>query len=523
MKKEWSTSTQHKESMAELPTAPVVALSGASPEMRRSIVSGMRWTFWLSALSVPFSFGTSIILARVAPEVIGTFGLLQIYIGVVSVFFFLGGNAVLIKFIPELDRDGRVSFFLSYFVLNCIALIPWLIAATKWPGALRYFFGEGHTGPVWVFLLYLSPLYILYSASLAALKGMLELKWAQVLDRLVTIGSFGIYATLFLAARSVLARHYTGVIWGAYLSLVLLVAFGALRRFLRLNAGFQWKQLHFQLPTGFWRYTLSLQGNSMLGFFTSRLDYLLLLYFGGLTLLGKYVALMALLLPISKVTSFFLDSLLPSLTNTLARHDLTSARELVEICIRVVVPASLCMAGLLVFFAHPAILLLGSKYEGLERLLWIGAPFAVVQAVNSITATILSACGRPDYDTLSKLLRIGLFVLLFFPLWHRYQLLGAVLTWGVCEVFYHCVSLYFALRTATFRFRFLRTYVPAILVLVSLPMLTSRVMQSLPLPACFGIFLGVVALYFFVAGYTIGEIRALTRFFLPQRVSSVIS
>ncbi len=518
-----SAPTGRDNSMVEPTIALTEVLSGASPEMRRSIVSGMRWTFWLSALSVPFSFGTSVILARVAPEVIGTFGLLQIYIGVVSVFFFLGGNAVLIKFIPELDRDGRVSFFVSYFGLNCVALVPWLVAATVWPGALRYFFGEGHTGPFWILLLYLSPLYIIYSASLAALKGMLELKWAQGLDRLVTIGSFGIYVTLFLTARAVLARHYTVVIWGAYLILVLLVAFGALRRFLRLNAGFRWTELRFQLPAGFWRYTLSLQGNSILGFFTGRLDYLLLLYFGGLVLLGKYVALMALLLPISKVTSFFLDSLLPSLTNTLARHDLTSSRELVEICIRIVVPASLFMAGLLVFFAHPAILLLGSRYEGLEHLLWIGAPFAVVQAVNSITATILSACGRPDYDTLSKILRVGLFVILFFPLWHRYQLLGAVLTWGMCEVFYHCLSLYFARRAATFQFRFLRTYLPAILVLVTLPILTSRIIQSLPVLVCFGIFLGIIAIYVFLAGYTVREIRSLARFFMPETIKSVVS
>jgi len=519
LKEEQPTPTGHNNFMAEPTIAPPGFLSSASPEMRQSIVSGMRWTFWLSALSVPFSFGTSIILARVAPEVIGTFGLLQIYIAAVSVFFFIGGNAVLIKFIPELDVSDRISFFISYFAVNCVALIPWLVAATLWPGGLRYLFGEGHTGPFWIFLLFLSPIYIVYSASLAALKGMLQLKWAQALDRIVTIGSFVIYVVLFVAARSVLAKHYTAVIWGAYLGLVLVVAYGAMRRFLRLNPEFNWSRFHFLLPAGFWRYTLSLQGNSILGFFASRLDYLLLLYFGGLVLLGKYVALMALLLPISKVTSFFLDSLLPSLTNTLARHDLASSRELVEICIRIVVPASLCMAGLLVFFAHPAILLLGSKYEGLEHLLWIGAPFAVVQAVNSITATILSACGRPDYDTVSKLLRIGLFVLLFFPLWHRYQLLGAVLTWGMCQVFYHCVGLYFARRAATFHFRFLRTYLPAILVLVSLPLLTARMIRSLPLLVCFGIFLGIVAVYFFLAGYTIGEIRVLTRFFLPASMN----
>ena len=502
--------------MADPVNAPTGVLSGASPEMRRSIVSGMRWTFWLSALSVPFSFGTSVILARVAPEAIGTFGLLQIYIGVVSVFFFIGGNAVLIKFIPELDTTGRISFFVSYFALNCIALVPWLAAATLWPTGLRYLFGEGHTGPFWIFLLYLSPIYILYSASLAALKGMLELKWAQGLDRIVTIGSFTIYVILFVAARSLLAKHYTAVIWGAYLGLVLVIAYSAIRRFLRLNPGFTWSRLHFLLPGGFWRYTLSLQGGSILNFFSGRLDYLLLLYFGGLGLLGKYVALMGLLLPISKVVSFFLDSLLPSLTNTLSRRDLKSSEELAEICIRIVVPASLIMAGLLVFFAHPIVMLLGRQYLGLEKMLWIAAPFAVVQGVGWITGNILSAIGRPDCDAISRALRIALFLILFFPLWHMYQLLGVVITWGACEVFYHGINLCFVVAKAPFRYHYLRTYWPSIVVLVGLPILALRLSASTSFFLLFGIFLILIFVYLVLAGYSVREVRMLSHFILPD-------
>jgi len=516
LKEERPTPTGHNNFMAEPTTAPRELLSSASPEMRRSIVSGMRWTFWLSALSVPFSFGTSIILARVGPEVIGTFGLLQIYIGVVSVFFFIGGNAVLIKFIPGLDANGRISFFISYFALNCVALVPWVVAATLWPGGLRYLFGKGHTGPFWIFLLYLSPIYIIYSASLAALKGMLQLKWAQALDRIVTVGSFAIYVSLFLAARPLLAKHYTGIIWGAYLSLVLVVAYGALRRFLRLNPEFTWPRLRLFLPPGFWRYTLSLEGGSILSFFSGRLDYLLLLYFGGLILLGKYVALMSLLLPISRVVVFFLDSLLPSLTNTLSRHDLKSSEELAEICARIVVPASLTMAGLLVFFAHPIVLLLGSRYSGLEQLLWIAAPFAVVQGVGWIAGNILSATGRPDCDAMSRALRIVLFLILFFPLWRAYGLLGVVITWGTCEVFYHGLNLYFVSAKAPFRYHWLRTYWPSIVVLAGLPILTSRLKAASSPPILFGIFLALIFIYLVLARYSVREIRMLSHFILPD-------
>jgi|GEM_PF-6438982 len=46
----------------------------------------------------------------------------------------------------------------------------------------------------------------------------------------------------------------------------------------------------------------------------------------------------------------------------------------------------------------------------------------------------------------------------------------------------------------------LQTYLPAILVLVSLPLLTAGMIQSLPLLVCLGIFPGIVAVYFFSGG-----------------------
>ena len=494
---------------------PAEIMAGASPEMRHSILSGMRWTFWLSAVSVPFSFVTGILLARVGPEVIGTFGLLQIYIGVIACFFFLGGNAVAIKFLPELKGNERFSFLASYFAIICIALVPWLIAVTIWPQGLRYLFGKGNTGAFWVFFLYLTPTYVIYSLSLASLKGMLQIKWAQGLDRLVTVGSFSVYVILFFAARAFFAVHYRSLILGTYLILVVSIGILALRRFFRLNHWREnWRPLRFFLPGGFWKYTLGLQAGSLLGFFTSRLDYLFLLYAGGVTLLGRYVALMSLFYPISKVASFALDSLLPSLTNTLAKKDYVSSRELTETYIRIMVPSALIVAGFMVFFAKAVVLLLGPRYRSLEQLIWVGAPFAVVAAMNWFTGIMLSACGRPDCDAYTKILRLGLFVALFWPMYHRYALLGAVLTWGVCQVFYHIVSLYWVRRVAGFRFAVFHTYWPAIAVLILLPV-TQRFIGNGSWILSLILWAAMILLYLWLAGYSVSETRRIGKLFLP--------
>ena len=76
-------------------------LDSLDPRLRGKIMVGMRWTLWLSVISIPFSYAITILLARCGPEVIGTYGLLTVYIGVVASLLYLGGDTVIIKFVPD--------------------------------------------------------------------------------------------------------------------------------------------------------------------------------------------------------------------------------------------------------------------------------------------------------------------------------------------------------------------------------------------------------------------------------------
>ena len=65
------------------------ALDGMPERQRHHIISGMRWTLWLSVLSAPCGYITTVLLARVDPAVVGTYGVLSLYIGLTSIFLFL--------------------------------------------------------------------------------------------------------------------------------------------------------------------------------------------------------------------------------------------------------------------------------------------------------------------------------------------------------------------------------------------------------------------------------------------------
>jgi len=89
----------------------------------------MRWTLWLSVLSAPCGYITTVLLARVDPAVVGTYGLLSLYIGLTSIFLFFGGNGVAIKFLPEVPAEKRLAFLISYFLVILVATLPYQIVA----------------------------------------------------------------------------------------------------------------------------------------------------------------------------------------------------------------------------------------------------------------------------------------------------------------------------------------------------------------------------------------------------------
>jgi O-antigen/teichoic acid export membrane protein len=484
-------------------------------ELRERIVSGMRWMLWLSVLSVPFSYGISVVLARIGPEALGTYGLLGVYIGLVATLFYFGGNSAVIKFIPELTPEERVSFFLTYLLVICVALIPWLAVAGVWPGTLRYLFGERSGAPFQVLILCLSPIFIVFSLSLAGLTGMLEIKWAKGLDRMVTVGSFATYSVLFLAAPGVLVEHYTGLIWTIYLGFTAVAAGLGLTHFFHLN---RWQKylspIRFYLPTGFWPYTLGLQGSSALGFLMGRLEYLFLLNAGGLSSLGKYVAVLMIGSVAVKPMAFIFDSLMPGLTNTFARKDGDSSQGLVATYARIVFPIGLAAACFVLFFTGPILRLLGPRYGDLGPLVKLYAPFAAIAGLNGFFSTILNASGHSQSVAAAKALRIALVVAIFWPLWARYHLGGAIASRAIAEVLHQFMVVGLVYWRSGLKLSLSRTYVPFAVLLATAGAM-AEILGFVSWMGSFAFWLGFLLAFLVCARYSISEMSGLVRLILP--------
>jgi O-antigen/teichoic acid export membrane protein len=438
------SSNTHSSSTAD----PHGAMLGHLPEhQRRRILSGMRWTVWLSAFAVPFSIAVNLLLARVGPVTLGNFGLLGLYISLTSSFLYFGGDAVIMRFIPECSLEDRASFLVSYLIVILVVMSGWLVFAWLCPAAIRLAFGESNDDRFNFLLLCLSILPISFAMVVASLKGMLEIKISQLLTKLLTIGALAIYAAIFVFDRSLLSVHPTASIWSAYLGLSALLGIIGAVRVVRLC---RTQRVRWFLPADFWRYSLSTQQVSALTFLARRLDYVLIVNLGGVRLLGQYVAVMVVATTVPIVSGFFMDTLLPALTNTVAMRNYAGAAQVFTVHMRILFLVITLLSCAVVVLAVPTTALMGSKYASVGGLIMFMAAAYGIASPGAVGGTILASIGRQQLAVWALGLNLLLYICLFFPLWWRWNLTGAVVAYGLALVISNAILMATALRTGRF-------------------------------------------------------------------------
>ena len=490
---------------------------------RHRIVSGMRWTVWLSALAAPFSYGTMVLLARIGPEALGTYGLLMVYIGVVSALFYFGGDPVTIKFLPALPAERRAAFLASYFLVICGCLMPLLALVTVFPRTLHYLFGSEQSVRFQLNLLYLAPLSIAAAMVLAALKAVLEIKWAQILSRMLTLVTFAAYGLVYLGFRAFFQAHYTTLIWGVYLTLIGATLLLGLARLSRLP---EWRPGHaftsFFLPAGFWRYALALQQASALGFFVQRLDLLLVLNYGGLDMLGKYVAILSVANMVQVASRFFLDTLLPALTNLLAIQHFSAASDVFATHLRLLCFVSATGTSAMIYLIQPVAALMGKQYVEQKGLFILLVLLYGIAIPGSAGFTLLTAVGKQQRTVWLSIVQLALFVILFVRLWPAYHLLGAVLATGVPTVVCNIALLITAKYSSRIRFSMARDYAAVVLVLVSAVVAATK-FAPLGIAAAAAAFGVTVGLFLFIGRYRLSELGGYMECFVPGFRKSSLS
>jgi O-antigen/teichoic acid export membrane protein len=387
----------------------------------------------------------NLLLARVGPETLGTYGLLSVYIALSSAFLYFGGDAVVMRFIPECRSEDRASFLVSYLLIIVIAIGGWLTFVRICPVTLRLVFGKSYDSRFSFLLLCCSIVPIGFSMVVAALKGMLDIRVSQLLAKALTVCSLVAYTAFVYWDRTIFLTHPTVVIWIVYLGLSAVLGFVGLGRLVRLCSV---RRLRWYLPSDFWRYAVNTQQVSVVSFLGQKLDYLLIANFGGLKLLGQYVAVNAIASIIPVLSGIFMDTLLPALTNTLAARNYAGATQVFAMHMRILFFAITATTCAVMLLAIPATAAMGNTYKCLGVPIIMLALAYGVGFPGSFGGIILAAVGRQNLGIWALSLNTLILVCIFFPLWRQFHLVGAVLACSVALVVSNIALMIIALRAA---------------------------------------------------------------------------
>lgn len=498
------------------PGSAAGTLTHVPEHQRRRVLAGMRWSVWLSCIAVPLGATINLLLARVGPDTIGVYGLLSVYVGMVSAFLYFGGDTVVIKFTPECAARDRVSFLLSYLLVILIAVVPWLTFAYLSPASVSRILGYGAGERGNFLLLCLAPIPIIFQMTVACLKGMLEIKYSQILAKLLALASLLAYGVVWLTARGLLVRDPWVVIWGIYLGFSGLLALLGVVRIYQV-CGFQ--RPRFYLPKAFWWYSLDTQMVSALSFFSGRLDYVLILNFGGLADLGRYVAIMSVATGVSLLTSFFMDTLLPSLTNMVAARNDAGAAQVFMMHMRILFLISVAGSCAVMLLAHPAVYILGEKYAGIEKLIVVAVLLRGVEMPGPYGGTLLASVGRQRLAVWIGAFQVLLFAALFFAFWPRWALTGAVMANGLSLIACGSAMMSIARRASGIYPSVTGLWIKATAIQAGVGMVA---LWGMPLGIVSGcaIWLAAMGIFFYLAGYKLAEFRRLARIFTPGVTSA---
>lgn len=386
--------------------------------------TGARWMLYLSASALLAGFFTNVILARAGVETLGFYSLLMLIVSMVQTFFVFGAANVLIQFIPNLDLGDRPRFIFTYSILVFLFGGVLLVLCLLFPSILEVVFRQELEISISLYLVTLVPILLAQALVWAILQAELEgtilaisqnaVSWFYFVNigALLSLGMFG--------GGGDVARI---VFWAVVLSNVIALAIGVYflrREYFVLEKS---RKLWF-LPTGFWRFSITLHAGTLFNFLISNAAPVFILRELTIRDLGYFRAAMVFAGFVSWIPSVFDKAFYPSFTNLISKNLPTD--DVYRKFSRINALSSGLVALVILLFTRELLTVFGKEFtEGSFLLLALfSAGYVVSSPFLQVNFALVTAKLKTPHTMVAYALGAGAAVVFYSTLVPRYQLAG---------------------------------------------------------------------------------------------------
>jgi O-antigen/teichoic acid export membrane protein len=251
----------------------------------------------LSGLAFAFGFVTNVVLGRSGPEVLGFYGFVVVTLSLLSGFFVLGGNHVVMTYLPAMHDSERTSFLRTYALIIVAFAVVLLGVCVRFPSILRALYGGGLSNqPLLLYLALLLPVSIAQMLSWSVLQSDLRLRRLALSQQTVSVLTCVSLVLAVLVAPAfgmedpLQSRSYVlvAVLVANLASLGVALWPFTRRRTGGRAGGTRPARAGPSLPAGFWRFSIAFHASTVLFFVIRNADQLFVLHRLGLAELGFY-------------------------------------------------------------------------------------------------------------------------------------------------------------------------------------------------------------------------------------------
>jgi len=485
-------------------------------EVVQRAITGAKWTIILSVIALPISYVTNIILGRLSPEVLGTYSLLNIFIIFVTSFILFGGNNVIVRFLPQIDRDRRAPFLKGYLLVTVAIAVAAIAIIFFFPQILELLLGENlPEGDLSYLLIILVPVVTLFFVFVYTLNALMEIKTSVILRQAIVYGNFVVFLVLFFFARTFFSEHASAIIWGFSLALYIVMALLSwllTRKKMRIagKGNPSPTKLEPYLPTGFWGFSLFVHASSIVYFVYDKVDQLFVVHYFNVGELGLYYAALQTALLIRFIPMLIGNVLLPTFSNLIASNDTElihkGYQEVVKYNTLLTVVASLCC----IFFSKEILGLFGVAYVGNHLVLVMLAIFLGMASMGGINSSLVIAKGRAGIYLLNSLAQIALQIALMFFLIGRLGVLGLAISRGASVILAQIGLILIVTRVLNMGIKIPRQYIISIPT-IALAAILYFTVSSGSIIISVASFLGCLAFFLYFGRYSLRDVDFILR------------
>ncbi|MHB8173388.1 MAG: MOP flippase family protein [Nitrospirota bacterium] len=406
--------------------------------LRRSIVSGMKWSSLSQAGRQVMQLATTAVLARLlGPSDFGLVGMATVVIGFVAIFKDLGTSAAVIQ-----KKEVNERFLSSIFWVNVGFGFLSMAALFLIAPLAGSFYHETRVRPI-MRLLSLS----FFISGLSAVQQSLlvkDLAFSKLarIEIFATLSGSSIGIGTALVGSGAWSLVYQSLANTAVTTLLLLWICKWRPRLI-----FDWVEVKAVS-----RYSMNLTGFSILNFFERNADYIIIGRFLGAIDLGYYtLAYKLMLYPLQNISAVLARVLFP-VYSRIQEDNFLFKKAYLKAAALIAMVAFPMMAGLMVISRPLILTIFGEKWKPVITLLLILAPVGMIQSIVTTIGSIYTAKGRTDIMFRVGMATTILAVAAFF-VGLRWGIIGVASAYGIVEVLATYPNMWFPYRLIDMKVR----------------------------------------------------------------------